>query len=141
VSALRLLPWQAHQAIGYVTGIFLVLAPFLFGLLDSPALPVLVGAGVVVLVTAVLSRGPLGIVDVLPHRAQAAVEYVLAFFLMVAPFVFGFSRETAALLTAVLVGLWLLIVSLVTRYPSDTPGGTRRRRAGTAPEPPPEPRR
>jgi hypothetical protein len=128
LSALRLLPWPAHQAILYLAGIFLVLAPFVFGLLDTSALSVLLGAGVVLLATAVLSRGPLGIVDVLPFRAQAAVEYVLAFFLMVAPFLFGFRRQTAGLLTAVLVGLGLLIVFLVTTppVPPDAARQTRR---------------
>lgn len=92
-----------------------------FGLLATSALPVLVGAGVVLLATAVLSRGPLGIVDVLPVKAQAAVEYVLAFFLMLAPFLFGFRTKRAGLLVAVLVGLGLLMVSLITRYPADTP--------------------
>ena len=121
MSALRLLPWPAHEALSYLGGIFLVLAPLMFGLLDTPALPVLLGAGVVLLATAVLSRGPLGIVDVLPARAQAAVEYALAFFLMLAPFLFGFRDERAGLLVAVLVGLGLLIMSLITRYPADTP--------------------
>ena len=121
MSAVRLLPWPAHEAIGYLLGIFLVLAPLVFGLLATPALPVLVGAGVVLLATAVLSRGPLGIVDVLPAKAQAAVEYVLAFFLMLAPFLFGFREHRAGLLVAVLVGLGLLMVSLITRYPADTP--------------------
>jgi hypothetical protein len=141
VSALRILPWPAHQAIGYLAGIFLVLAPFLFGLLDTSALSVLLVAGVVLLATAVLSRGPLGIVDVLPHRAQAAVEYVLAFFLMVAPFPFGFSDEVAGLLISVLVGLGLLIVCLVTRYPADAPRPARHPRADPPPDAPPAQRR
>ena len=140
MSALRLLPWPAHQAIAYLTGIFLVLAPFVFGLLDTSALSVLLGAGVVLLATAVLSRGPLGIVDVLPYRAQAAIEYVLAFFLMVAPFLFGFRSQTAGLLTSVLVGLGLLIVFLVTRYPADTPRSARRRQADPPSDAPPAPR-
>jgi hypothetical protein len=121
VSALRLLPWPAHEALCYLGGIFLVLAPVVFGLLATSALPVLLGAGVVLLATAVLSRGPLGIVDVLPVKAQAAVEYGLAFFLMLAPFLFGFRNQRAGLLVAVLVGLGLLMVSLITRYPADTP--------------------
>jgi hypothetical protein len=140
LSALRILPWPAHQAILYLAGIFLVLAPFVFGLLDTSALSVLLGAGVVLLATAVLSRGPLGIVDVLPFRAQAAVEYMLAFFLMVAPFLFGFSGQPAGLLTSVLVGLGLLIVFLVTRYPADTPRSARRRQADPPSDAPPAPR-
>ena len=125
VSAVRLLPWPAHQAIEYLVGIFLVLAPFVFGFVDSPALPVLVGAGTALLATAVLSRGPLGIVDVLPYRAQAAVDYVLSFFLMVAPFTFGYRDVTAALLVSVLVGLGLLVVSLITAYPVTGSGAGR----------------
>ena len=149
MSALRLLPWPAHQAIAYLTGIFLVLAPFVFGLLDTSALSVLLGAGVVLLATAVLSRGPLGIVDVLPYRAQAAIEYVLSFFLMVAPFLPASRPDAPAsathafdseMLTSVLVGLGLLIVFLVTRYPADTPRSARRRQADPPSDAPPAPR-
>jgi hypothetical protein len=117
VSAVRLLPWTAHQAIEYLLGAFLVLAPFVLGFADTPALPVLVGAGVALLAVAVLSRGPLGIVDVLPHRAQAAIDYVLSFFLMLAPFVFGFREVGKALVVSVLAGLGFLVVSLITAYP------------------------
>lgn len=123
VSAVRILPWNAHVAFEYLAGIFLVLSPFVFGFLDTTALPVLLGGGVILLAAAVLSRGRLGIASVLPPSAQAAVEYVLAFFLLVAPFVFGFRRVTDALLVSVLTGMAVLVVSLVTRYPRRDPAG------------------
>jgi hypothetical protein len=133
VSAVRLLPWPVHQAIEYLLGIYLVLAPFVFGFAGGPALPVMVGSGIVLLATAVLSRGPLGIVDVLPYRAQALIDYVLAFFLMLAPFVFGYRDVPAALLSSILGGLGFLVVSLVTKYPADQP---RRQRQAPPTSPP-----
>jgi hypothetical protein len=118
VSAVRVLPWSLHVALEYLGGIFLVLSPFLFGFTDSSALPVLLGTGVVILAVAVLSRGRMGIAGFLPVKAQATVDYLLAFFLMVAPFAFGYRDRPDALVVSVMVGLGLLVVSLLTRYPS-----------------------
>lgn len=118
VSAVRVLPWSLHVALEYLGGIFLVLSPFLFGFTDSSALPVLLGTGVVILAVAVLSRGRMGIAGFLPVKAQATVDYLLAFFLMVAPFAFGYRDHADALVISVMVGLGLLVVSLLTRYPS-----------------------
>lgn len=121
MSATRVLPWALHVTLEYLAGIFLVLSPFLFGFTDSVALPVLLGAGVVILAVAVLSRGRVGIVGFLPVKVQAAFDYLLAFFLMVAPFVFGYQQDADALLISVMTGLGLLVVSLLTRYPQPAP--------------------
>lgn len=130
VSAVRVLPWSLHVALEYLGGIFLVLSPFLLGFTDSSALPVLLGTGVVILAVAVLSRGRMGIAGFLPVKAQATVDYLLAFFLMVAPFAFGYRDRPDALVVSVMVGLGLLVVSLLTRYPSPPAPSTAEPPAG-----------
>jgi hypothetical protein len=121
MSPVRLLPWVLHEAIEYVAGAFFILAPFLFGFQDERAFPVFVGVGVLILAIAILSRGPAAVVDVLPHPVHAALDYLLAFFLLLAPFVFQFNNATARKLS-IFLGLAHLIVTLVTRFPqAETP--------------------
>lgn len=120
MSPIRLLPWVVHEAIEYVAGVFFVLAPFVFGFQAGPAFPVFVGVGVVILAVAVLSKGPAGVLRILPPMAHAALDYLLAFFLLLAPFIFGFSAEMPALTISILLGVAHLVITLVTRFP--TPG-------------------
>jgi hypothetical protein len=124
MSAVRLLPWPVHEALEYLAGIFLVLAPFLFSFRDSAAFPVLIAIGVVLLAMAVLSGGRLGVVAVLPGSFHAALDYVAGFFLILAPFVFSFLDIDAALFSSLFGGLALLVVSLLTAYPRAEPEAT-----------------
>lgn len=115
MSVARLLPWPLHGGVEYLAGIFLVLAPFLFGFRDGDAFPVFMGVGVVILVIALLSPAPTGVFDLLPANAHAVLDYILAVFLLVAPFIFGFG-DTPELIS-ILLGLAHLVISLLTRYP------------------------
>lgn len=117
MSAVRFLPWPVHEAIDYLVGIFLILAPFLFGFRDEPAFPVFVAVGVIVLAAVVLTGGRLGVVDVLPPQVHAAIDYVVALFLILAPFLFAFTEVDAALFSSVFLGVGLFIVSVITAYP------------------------
>lgn len=120
VSPVRLLPWALHEAIEYLAGVFFVLAPFLFQFQDERAFPVFVGVGVVILAIAIISKGTLGVVDVLPTPVHALLDYLLAFFLLLAPFIFAFENQTALTLS-IFLGLAHLVVTLITRFPSVDP--------------------
>ena len=118
MSAVRLLPWPVHQVLDYLSGVFFVLAPFLLGFRNhETAVPLFIAVGVVELAVAVASPKPLGVVGVLPVKVHAAVDYLTGFFLILAPFLFGFTREEPALLTSIFVGLATVVVALVTAYP------------------------
>ncbi len=121
VSPVRVLPWIVHEAIEYLAGMFFVLAPFVFGFPEGSALPVFVGVGVVILAVAILSKGPAAVLNVLPYPVHAALDYVLGFFLLLAPFVFGFSSISSALTISVLLGLAHLMITLVTSFPTEQP--------------------
>ncbi len=116
MSAVRLLPWPVHEGLEYLVGVFLVLAPFLFGFRDSTAFPVLIAVGVVLLALAVLTGGALGVVDVIPPPVHAALDYVIGFFLILAPFLFAFVDVDAALYCSLFLGLAHLVMSLLTAY-------------------------
>lgn len=117
MSAVRLVPWVVHQAVMYVVGVLLVLAPFLLDVAEGEPLAVFVGAGVVLLATTVLGPPPAGVAHLLPVQVHAGVVYLLGFFLVLSPFIFRFSDEAAAMPTAVFTGLGLVVVALVTAFP------------------------
>lgn len=122
MSAARLIPWVLHELYEYVAGVFLILTPFLFfaSELDTVALPVLVVAGVVVVALQLLSPGKASIAELLPVRAHATLDYLVAILLIVTPFVFGLNAQSqpdAALIVPILVGVVHLVVTLVTRFP------------------------
>lgn len=117
MSPVRLLPWVAHEAVEYVAGVFFVVAPFIFGFQADPASSVFVGVGVVILAVAILSKGPAGVLGVIPPTVHATLDYVLGFFLLLAPSVFRFSAATPARTISILLGVAHLVVTLVTRFP------------------------
>ncbi len=126
MSAVRLLPWPVHEAVDYLLGLFFVLAPFLLGLRESVAFPVFIAVGVVVLANALLTPGRLAVARILPVRVHAVLDYILAFFLILAPFAFGFADDDTALTVSVFAGVAVLVMSLVTAFPLDlgTPAAT-----------------
>lgn len=120
MSAVGLLPWWLKVALEYAGGVWFVLAPFLLGFRDEgAAFPVSVAVGVALLVLGLLSRGRVGVAQVLPTRLHAAIDYVLGVALIVAPFPFGYTDVDAALLSSVVSGLLLVVVTLLTDVPGD----------------------
>jgi hypothetical protein len=116
VSPVRLLPWVLHEAIEYVAGIFFVLAPFLFEFQQTSAFPVFIGVGVLILAVALLSKGPAGVLDLLPPAVHAGLDYLLAFFLLLAPLIFRFNNQPAVTIS-IFLGVAHLIITLITRFP------------------------
>jgi hypothetical protein len=115
VSPVRLLPWVLHEAIEYIAGVFFILAPFLFEFQQSSAFPVFIGVGVLILAVALLSKGPAGVLDLLPPAVHAGLDYLLAFFLLLAPFIFRFNQPAVTI--SIFLGLAHLIITLITRFP------------------------
>lgn len=119
MSAVRLLPWVLHEAIEYAAGVFLILAPFLFGFKDDGApTAMFLLTGLLVLVVAVVSRGSLAVTQTLPAQVHATLDYVLAAFLVLAPFLFRFTDTKPALYSSVLLGLAHFAVTVTTQFPT-----------------------
>ena len=117
MSLVRLVPWIVHSAIEYVAAVLLIAAPFLFGFERDTAKWTSIALGVVVLLVAVITRGPLGITKSLPVSAHATLDYVLAVVLVLAPFVLAFAGDKAAVTFFVLLGVAHAALSLLTRFP------------------------
>lgn len=117
MSFARLLPWSVHGTLEYLAGIFVILAPFIFGFRDDIAFPVFVGVGVAIVVLGLLSSQPTGVTQLLPPTVHSGIDYILAVFLIIAPLVLNF--DTVPETIFILLGVAHLVVSLLTRYPTE----------------------
>ena len=111
-----------HVVIEYGVGVLTIVAPFLFSF-DSTAaklLSVLVGLGILVL--AVMTDAPTGVARSLPVASHVVLDYVLALFLIVSPFVFGFADDDdAATAFFIFLGAAYVMLAVLTRYRGPKP--------------------
>lgn len=110
------IPVILHGAIEYVAGVLLIAAPFLFGFEDDSAVALSIGAGLVVLVVAASTDGPSSLVNQIPLTIHVGLDYILAVFLIVAPFALGFSGEAAPTAFFLVLGIAHLLVTIGTRF-------------------------
>jgi len=105
-----------HGLIEYVAGVVFIGAPFVLVFEDSAATAASVVLGVVVLVVAAASAGPTSIVDQIPLAVHVVLDYILAVFLIAAPFLFGFADETTPLAFFIVLGVAHLLITIGTRF-------------------------
>jgi VIT1/CCC1 family predicted Fe2+/Mn2+ transporter len=109
-------PLLLHGLIEYLVGALFVLAPFLFGFDDNAATALAIIVGVVILLFALATDYPAGVVRSMPLAAHIVLDYVLGIFLIAAPFLFGFDEETAPFAFFVVLGVAHLVITTVTRF-------------------------
>lgn len=113
-----------HVLFEYGVGVLTIVAPFLFSFDSTAAKLVSVLVGVGVLVLAVVTDAPTGIARSLPVASHVVLDYVLALFLIVAPFVFGFSDDDdAATAYFIVLGVGYVLLAVLTRYRGPKPAG------------------
>lgn len=126
------IPYIVHQAGDYLLAALLIAAPFLFGFSDSgAATAVAIIAGVVVLVMAASTDGPLSLIDAIPIPVHILGDVALGVLLIAAPFLFGFSDEGGATAFFIVLGVVELLMLIATCFPRET--RERVRRGGSAP--------
>jgi hypothetical protein len=110
------IPLYLHGLIEYLAAAVLVVAPFALGFDSDAAVAVSIVAGVLVIFVAATTSGPTSLVNQVPLAVHVLLDYVLAGLLIAAPFLFGYSDETAP--TAFFIGLGVahLLVAVGTRY-------------------------
>ncbi len=69
-----------------------------------------------ILAIAATTEGPTSLVNSLPLTAHIALDYVLAVFLVAAPFVVGFDNETAPTVFFIAIGVTHLLITIGTRF-------------------------
>jgi len=118
-------PRVVHGAVEYVLGVLFLAAPILFDFDSSIATGVSIAIGIIVLVTTATTVGiPTSLVNQLPLTAHVTVDLVLSVFLIVAPFVLGFSDETASRNFYMILGVGLLLMTIGTRFREPSPRPT-----------------
>ncbi|CAN5206287.1 SPW repeat protein [soil metagenome] len=108
-----------HGAIEYVAGVLLIAAPFLFGFASNAAVALSIVAGVVVIGVAASTEGPTSLIGSIPIPVHLLLDFALAAVLIAAPFLFGFSGESAPTAFFIVLGVLHLLVTIGTRFKSE----------------------
>jgi SPW repeat len=114
-------PLSVHIVVEYGVGVLTIVAPFLFSFDEAAADALAVLLGVAILVMAVATDAPTGIARSLPVASHVVLDYVLGLFLIVSPFVFGFSDDSAATAYFIVLGVVFIILAVLTRYRGPKP--------------------
>ena len=111
------IPKVVHGVIEYLLGILFLAAPILFDFDSATATGVSITVGVLVLITtAVTADLPTSLVGQLALTAHVTVDFVLAIVLVAAPFLLGFSDESAPRNFFMILGVVLLLMTIGTRF-------------------------
>jgi len=110
------IPLSLHGIIEYAAGVLFIIAPLLLDYDSGAATGVSVAVGVVILVVAATSAFPTGLIPRIPVSVHVTLDFVLAAFLIISPFIFSFSDEGEP--TAFFVGLGIahLLITIGTRF-------------------------
>ncbi len=115
------IPRFVHGVIEYAAGVLFIVAPFLFAFEASAAIALSIVAGVVVLIVAATTEGSSSLVNSIPISVHVLLDYALAAVLVAAPFLFGFSGETAPTAFFIVLGVAHLLITIGTRFGSPKP--------------------
>ncbi|MBQ0824393.1 SPW repeat protein [Microvirga sp. HBU67558] len=110
---MRFIPTRIHGAIDYLTGLALIMAPFVLGFADNgPAqwVPMILGAAI--LITSLMTDYELSLGRLIPMRAHLGVDAAGGLLLAASPWLFGFADQVHW--PHVIVGLFEIAVALTT---------------------------
>ena len=92
----KFIPTKVHGALDYIVAIALILAPTIFGFADeggaAVTVPVVLGIGL--FLYSLFTRYELGLVKALSMPYHLIIDVVASVFLLLSPFIFGFSSES-----------------------------------------------
>src|SRR3954469_2368898 len=129
------IPLRAHAALEPVVAIVLIAAPWIFGFDDvSSATAVSIAVGVIMLISGMATRWRLSLVKLIPLRMHFMTDVLIGIVCLAAPFVLGFSDETAPLVFFLVMGVGELGAAFMTAWePGDYKAGARPRPGRTEP--------
>jgi hypothetical protein len=120
---------RLHGTLDYLLAAVLIAAPLVLNFHDETAKVVMLVLGGAAAVLAVATAWSRSIVHVIPPVMHGVADIGATIVLIIAPFVFGFSEHTLALVVYVVIGAGGLVATLLTRYESDLQPATRPARA------------
>jgi hypothetical protein len=114
-----------HGTLDYLLAAALIAAPLVLHYHDETAKVVMLVLGGAATVLALGTNWSRSIVHVIPPAVHGVADIGATIALIIAPFVFGFTEHTLALVVYVAVGAAGLLATLLTRFESDLPAATR----------------
>jgi hypothetical protein len=109
-------PLVVHGLLEYGIGVLLIASSSLFSYDDDTAKAVSILLGAAVLAIAALSDMSTALLRRIPLSAHILLDYVFGGLLVASPFIFGFSDEAAAVAGFIVIGLFYLVLTAVTRF-------------------------
>lgn len=119
----RFIPTKVHGALDYIVAIALLLAPMLFGFSEvggaAVIIPMVLGAGL--FLYSLFTKYEWGLIKVLGMPYHLIIDVVASVFLLLSPFIFGFSTEAWNVwVPHVAVGIAVILVVIFSQtQPSD----------------------
>jgi hypothetical protein len=116
---MRFIPTRIHGVIDYLTGLVLIVAPFVFGFADGGAaqwVPIILGAAI--LLMSIMTDYELSLAKVIPMPLHLGVDAAGGLLLAASPWLFGFADQV--FWPHLIIGLMEIGVSLMTRTTPDT---------------------
>jgi hypothetical protein len=111
-------PLFVHGVVEYGVGALSIVAPFLFSFDSDIATAVSILLGAAIIVMGFSTEAPTGITRSLPIASHVVLDYVVSLFLLVSPFVFGFTDKRNETAYFIVLGIGFLLLTVSTRYRS-----------------------
>lgn len=115
------IPRALHGLIEYLAAAAFLAAPFVLDFTSDAATAVSIVVGVVLLLVAASTDGPTSLANSIPIGVHVALDYALGALLIAAPFIFGFSDETAPTAFFIVIGVLHLLITVGTRFRGPEP--------------------
>jgi hypothetical protein len=109
-------PLFVHGVVEYGVGALSIVAPFLFSFDSDIATAVSILLGAAIIVMGFSTEAPTGITRSLPIASHVVLDYVVSLFLLVSPFVFGFTDKRNETAYFIVLGIGFLLLTVSTRY-------------------------
>ena len=112
-------PAFVHGVVEYLVAILLIAAPLIFSFDEDVATAASLIVGVLLLIIAASTAWRTGLTTSIPIQAHVMLDYVLALFLIAAPFILGFSDDGTAAAFFIVLGVVHLLLTIATRFVVD----------------------
>ena len=117
ISAVKIISPTFHGILDYVVVAIFLMAPSVFGLSGAFAYGAY-GLATIHFLLTVTTRFAAGLFSVLPVRAHALIELIVAIGMVVSPWVFQFADQAAPRNFFLLFGIVLFVLGFLTQYQS-----------------------
>lgn len=110
------IPAFVHGVIEYLAAAVFIVGPFVLGFDSGVGKAVSIVVGLVILIVTATSELPTSLIKEIPVAVHIALDFVLAIFLIAAPFLFRFTDDTKATALFVTLGIAHLLITIGTRF-------------------------